>query len=184
MKIDGRLAEALGAHPTATLEEYVFRCTGVTADPLAPSNKGGRWAPPQNDVSILYTSLKSDGAIAEKAAFLLALTPPPSNVALGLAAIHVTLRKVVTLTYDDLGKLGVDLKRFGTRNYDRTQAIGAAAKFLGCDGLVAPSARWDCANLMVYTDNLADNDALTILDKREFALGDWLAANEPKLRTR
>lgn len=179
------LAETLAAYPTLAVSKTVYRCVNKNADPLAPSTNGGRWAPPpQNDVSILYTSLKSDGAVAEKAAFLLDLTPPPRGVTLRLAEIRVALRKVVTLTDVDLAKLGVDLERFGTRDYGQTQQIGAALKFLGCDGLVAPSARWDCANLMVYTDNLTDYDSLRLVEKHEFALGDWLAANEAKLRGR
>lgn len=182
MTIDGRLAEALSAYATTTLERSVFRCTGKTANPLAPSNNGGRWAPQQNDVSVLYTSLMSDGAVAEKAAFLLEFTPPPRGATLRIATIHVTLRKVVTLADDDLVKFGVDPERFGTRDYTRTKEIGAAVKFLGCDGLIAPSARWSCTNLMVYTDNLADYDALKLLEMHEFALGDWLATNQANLR--
>jgi hypothetical protein len=33
------------------------------------------------------------------------------------------------------------------------QEIGAAVEFLGCDGLIAPCARWDCENLMLFPDS-------------------------------
>ncbi len=33
------------------------------------------------------------------------------------------------------------------------RVIGAALAFLGIDGLIAPSARWDCDNLMIFQSN-------------------------------
>lgn len=55
-------------------------------------------------------------------------------------------------------------------NPPRTQAIGAAAEFLGCDRLIAPSARWDCDNLMLYTDRLR---AAATLARQETEAVDW-----------
>jgi hypothetical protein len=40
--------------------------------------------------------------------------------------------------------LGVRADLCGELAYERTQAIGDAAYFLGFDGLLVPSARWDC----------------------------------------
>lgn len=55
----------------------------------------------------------------------------------------------------DLGSLGVDPEHFEEPNYKRTQEIGAVVAFIGCDGLIVPSARWKCENLILFTDNLA-----------------------------
>jgi hypothetical protein len=62
----------------------------------------------------------------------------------------------------------------GMRNYERTQAIGDAAYFLGFDGLLVPSARWDCKNLVVFTDQLAPEDMAI----EESAVVDWSAWRE------
>ena len=35
----------------------------------------------------------------------------------------------------------------------RQQEIGAALDFLELDGLIAPSARWQCDNLMIYQNH-------------------------------
>ena len=57
-----------------------------------------------------------------------------------------------------LGKLGVDVSRYRDRDYSQTQPIADAAYFLGFDGLIAPSARWQCANAVLFTDRLAPGD--------------------------
>ena len=44
---------------------------------------------------------------------------------------------------------------YGDRDYRRTQDISDAAYFLGFDGLVVPSARWSCANAVLFTDRTA-----------------------------
>ena len=61
--------------------------------------------------------------------------------------------------------------RYGERDYERTQAIGDAAYFLGFDGLLVPSARWDCQNLVVFTDQLTPADMAV----EESAVVDWSA---------
>ncbi|MGD9541310.1 hypothetical protein [Methylocystis sp.] len=62
------LVDQLSILPVERFEAEVFRTTSVSADPIAPSISGGRWAPSQDsacEVSVLYTSLERDGAIAE-----------------------------------------------------------------------------------------------------------------------
>jgi len=53
-----------------------------------------------------------------------------------------------------LAGLGVDIDRYRSREYGRTQEIADAALFLGFSGLVVPSARWDCPNLVVFTEKI------------------------------
>ena len=50
----------------------------------------------------------------------------------------------------DLIALGVDLARFNELDYTRTQQIGSAVAFLDNDGLIVPSARWECDNLILF----------------------------------
>jgi hypothetical protein len=56
-------------------------------------------------------------------------------------------------------------------NLSRTQEIGAAAEFLGCDGLIAPSARWPCDNLMLFPDRIAHDSTLEVVESESV---DWI----------
>ncbi len=58
-------------------------------------------------------------------------------------------------------------------NYARTQEVGAAVAFIGCDGLIVPSARWACDNLILFTDNLAMDVEFEIQDVEEVHWQDW-----------
>lgn len=160
----------------------VYRVTRNHVDPITPSISGGRWALPSSDwhkgTPILYTSLNKDGAKAEIASFLSELNPPPTKK-LQVHKIHVTLRKTIKLENNDLDKLGVDFKQYKNRNYVITQKIGSALSFLGFDGLIVPSARWHCDNLMIYMDNHSINEKLEVLHTEEFEWQAW--AREHKI---
>ena len=52
------------------------------------------------------------------------------------------------------------MARYGERDYAQTQNIGAAIAFLGLDGLITPSARWSCNNLMIFQTNHQPNERL------------------------
>jgi hypothetical protein len=79
---------------------------------------------------------------------------------------------MLRLARADLEGLGVDMKRYGERDYRRTQDIGAAIAFLELDGLIAPSARWLCDNLMIFTANSL-NERLEVLGAEEIAWQPW-----------
>lgn len=160
---DPNLADRLGTFPREAFSGEVFRATRIGADPIAPSLYGGRWARPQNadpGTNVLYTSMERDGALAEIASFLAALTPIPGPRQLKVTKLGVTTSETVRLIRADLEMLGVDIGRYGERDYARTQEIGSTLAWLGCDGLIAPSARWNCDNLMIFTDNHKLNETL------------------------
>jgi hypothetical protein len=73
----------------------------------------------------------------------------------------------------DLLSLGVIWADYPTLDYVKTQQIGAAVAFLGCDGLIAPSARWACENLMLFTTNHAYESELRLVSSEEIALKEW-----------
>jgi hypothetical protein len=155
---DSNLLDYLSQLPQRPLDGTFFRATGVSIDPRAPSINGGRWSPrpsPDCDLSTLYTSFEREGALAELSSFLAALTPIPKARPVKVTQIALSLSRVVTLDAATLTALGVEMKRYGERDYARTQEVGAALAFLEADGLVAPSARWGCTNLMVYMDNVS-----------------------------
>lgn len=184
MPHDQGLLDQLCALPTERYDGEVFRAVGATADPLAASVSGGRWAPPAAqgvDLSVLYTSLEREGALAEVASYLLLLTPLPSKP-LKVARLAVSTTRTLRLVRASLEELGVDLARYGERDYGRTQDIGAALAFLEMDGLLAPSARWRCDNLTIFVPNhfggrleLIDSE---IVDWRAWAREERLLAGD------
>jgi hypothetical protein len=103
----------------------------------------------------LYTSYLKDGSIAEIYSLLSAQPVFPSKVQWLAHEVQVELDNVAALpTLPELAGLGVDVARYQHREYERTQEIADAALFLGFDGLVIPSARWDCTNLVVFTERV------------------------------
>jgi len=175
---DQGLVDQLSALVVERFEGEVFRATGLSADPLAFSFRGGRWAPPEGDgvdVPVLYTSMERDGALAEVVSYLTLLTPLPSKP-LKVSRLGVSTMKTLHLARVDLKGLGIDLARSGERDYGRTQSIGAALAFLGLDGLIAPSARWRCENLMIYQTNHL-NGRLEVITEEEVDWRAWARAN-------
>lgn len=167
---DPDLLERLSAFKTERFEGEVFRATRRNLDPSAESTNGGRWAP-RGAVPVLYTSLLREGALAEIAYHWSQLTPLPSKSAL-VHCLGVSVQQSLRLIRDDLNELQVDTQQYESVNYHRTQEIGAAVAFLGCDGLIIPCARWDCENLVLFMENYALTSRLDVLRSEEV---DWQA---------
>ena len=154
------------------------RCTGDTwrvvrdgRDPLQGSASGGRWDPTLFDV--LYTSLASDGAVAEVHFHLSRQPVFPSKIKYGLHRIRVRTEKTLRLTdLDGMIPLGVDPARYREILYEPTQAVGDAAYFLGFDSIIAPNARWSCANLILFIDQIAVAD-LEVIESLEVNWSAW-----------
>jgi hypothetical protein len=168
MHHDRELLERLSAFAPVKLDTTVFRATRRGLDPLTPSTIGGRWMSP-GETPILYTSLERDGAIAEIAYHWSLLTPVPSKPMM-VHELSATVNKTLKLAHAELVDLGVDWKRYGEINYERTQLIGAAVAHLKFDGLIAPSARWNCVNAMLF---LPEFDSAAELILRSSAQVDW-----------
>ena len=77
---------------------------------------------------------------------------------------------------DALIALGVEPSRYGEMLYHRTQEIADAAAFLGFDGLIAPSARWTCQNLVLFLDSFNIED-LDIISEEDVNWAEWIARN-------
>lgn len=126
---------------------------------------------PVDETAVLYTSMAEEGALAEIAFHWSRLTPLPSRPA-RLHRLRVGTKRTMRLVRTDLPGLGVEMSRFEAIGYERTQAIGAAIAFLGCDGLIAPSARWSCDNLILLNDHQDADGVLEVSTSRDV---DWLA---------
>ena len=177
---DPALLDRLSTFQSERFEGEVFRATRVNANPVAASISGGRWAPPPDGDAgypVLYTSVERDGAIAEVVSFLAQLTPIPGARQISVTRLAVSTSRTLRLARTDLSALGVDLDRYGERDYGRTQEVGAALVFLGFDGLIAPSARWPCDNLMIFGDNHALAETLEPIGSERVEWREWAEAH-------
>jgi len=77
----------------------------------------------------------------------------------------------------ELEKLGISRTDYQERNYVRSREIGAALNFLGFDGLLVPSARWDCENLIIFTENHGLSQKLDKVDFEEIDWQKWASIN-------
>jgi hypothetical protein len=136
---DPRLLDLLSRRPTSKFDGVVYRATPLALPPLAPSTAGGRWSP-RGSVPVLYTSLSRDGALAEISYHWSLLDPLPTKD-VAVHNLRVTSQKTLRLIAGELGELGIPDNHLHEINYPTTQAIGAAVAFLGCNGLIVPSAR-------------------------------------------
>lgn len=176
MHHDRDLLRALSSHPVEQFEGEVFRVTSLTRDATEPRANGGRWGLPQGataGTSVLYTSLDRDGAIAEVASYRVLLTPIPRSNPVKVSRLYLTASKVLRLSMDDLEALGVNRSKYGQRDYFLTQQIGAGVEHLGYDALIAPSARYDCDNLVIFAANSGFDERLEVLGSEQVEWRDW-----------
>jgi hypothetical protein len=169
---DRELLDALERLTAAPFSGDAWRATWATRDPLRGSAAGGRWYP-TDSFETLNTSLEPDGAMAETY-FHLSRAPVFSSAYLKLHRLHV--ETVKTLHFADTKSLrpfGIDEATFKQMIYDRTQPIGAAAHFLEFDGMVVPSARWPCSNLILFLDRLDVEAALRVEETMDINWPAW-----------
>jgi RES domain-containing protein len=175
---DRELLDRLAAFAPVRFDGNVFRATRRGLDPLAASVSGGRWMVP-DEAPTLYTSCEQDGALAEIVHHWSQLTPRPSKPVV-VHTLGVRTQKTLRLGRADLEPLGVDWGRYGTMALGRTQAIGAAVAHLEYDGLIAPSARWPCDNVILFPQNLEDlRETLVARDAQEVDWQAWMKTRVP-----
>ena len=177
---DRAVLDALEATPSQAFNGQTWRVTRKGSDPLGGSTAAGRWNPP-GEFEVLYTSLERDGAIAE-IGHRLSLEPVwPTRVQHDVHRIAVEAQR--TLRFADLASLsplGVEIGRYETFDYSETQAIGAAAYFLEFDGLVLPSARFSCLNLVVFLERLPTDGQLIVRETESIDWSVWRKSRVPR----
>jgi hypothetical protein len=142
-------------------------------DPLQGGPSRSRWCDGSFDV--LYTSLERDGAVAEIHA-LLSLQPVfPSQLSWIVHRLSVRAKSVLRVAeISALAPFGVDAASYRDRTYSRTQALAEAAYFLGFDGMIVPSARWQCLNAVLFSSRIPPADlALDASDDTSVDWSDW-----------
>jgi hypothetical protein len=168
---DPDLLDRLSAFTPIRFDDRVYRTTRLGLKPLTGSLAGGRWAP-RDLTPVLYTCLAADGAMAEIVFQLTQLDPRPSKP-VQLHEISLTAHSTIRLLRADLTQLGVKTDAYTSINYERTQQIGAAVAFLGCDGVLAPSARWNCENLMLFLESHTMGERLELIKSETVDWQDW-----------
>jgi hypothetical protein len=171
---DLRLLDAIDAYKRESIDATVWRLVRDGRDPLLGSrSRSSRWC--NGSFDVLYTSFERDGAIAEVHA-LLSLQPVFPSLDHWFAH-RLKVLATQTLRLADLAtlsRLGVNAGRYLERDYQRTQEIADAAFFLGFDGLIVPSARWACLNLILFTERIPPGQ-IEILESSDepVAWDDW-----------
>lgn len=172
---DPDLLDRLDALPKEAFDGEVFRGTRQTLDPLAGSYSGGRWMR-RDGVGVLYTSLAREGALAEIAFHWGQLNPRPTKPVM-VHTLRVVAHRTLKLVRADLSALGVPESAYAGVDMPRTQEIGAAVEFLGCDGLIAPCARWACDNLILFPDRLGTDATLEVVTSEAVDWATWATAH-------
>lgn len=167
---DPIILDALEAINPEAFRGEVWRVTWRGRDPLRGSAAPGRWNP-EGEFDVLYTSLERDGALAE-IGYRLSLEPVwPSRLAHDIHKIAVHSERTLRFAnLDALAPLGVEIARYRFFEYAATQAIAAAAHFLEFDGLIVPSARFNCANLVLFTERAP---ALALIESQPVDWNKW-----------
>jgi hypothetical protein len=146
---DRVILDALESLDPEPFRGEIWRVTRKGREPLRGAAANGRWSA-SGEFEALYTSLVRDGALAE-IGYRLSLEPIwPSRIEHEVHKIDVQVERA--LRFADTASLisfGVDPARYRSFDYAASQAIAAAANFLGFDGLIVPNARFDCSNLVV-----------------------------------
>ena len=126
---------------------------------------------------MLYTSLEADGALAEVHFHLSRAPVFPSRTLYRLHQLRVAAKRTLRLAdLRLLAELGVDQSGSASFDYATTQAIGAAAHFLEFDGLLVPSARFPCLNLVLFLDRFAPDTGLRVARSTDVDWAAWLQA--------
>lgn len=172
---DPDLLDQLDALPKTAFSGEVYRATRQNLDPLASSYSNGRWMR-QDGAGVLYTSLAKEGALAEISFHWGQLVPRPTKPVI-VHKLSVIAHRTLKLVQVDLATLGVPETGYGGVNLPRTQEIGAAVEFLGCDGLIAPCARWSCSNLILFPDRMAEDARLEIIASEAVDWQTWAKEN-------
>ena len=146
--LDPELLAALDGLDGRPYAGPLWRVTWAARNPLAGSWGGGRWSP-EGSFEVLYTSLDASGALAE-AYYHLSRAPVMSSSHMLLNKLSLSMENVLELDVDQLEALGMEHPRASRPRSNLGQRIGEAAFMLDYRGLLVPSARWDCSNLVIF----------------------------------
>ena len=173
---DDRLLDALDDLKRHAFEGASWRAVREGRSAFDGSRGSGRWNP--SDLSVLYTALAGDGAMAEMHFHIsLGQSVFPSRIRYEICEISTkTERTLVLANMNELVALGVEEARYRELLHGRAQEIASAAAFMGFDGLTAPSARYDCQNLVLFLDGF-NLENLEVASREPIDWAAWRSQN-------
>ncbi|MBI4922358.1 MAG: RES family NAD+ phosphorylase [Devosia nanyangense] len=186
---DSDLLDRLDALSRVKRSLRVWRVIREGRDPCQCGAPGGRWDDGTFDV--LYTCESADGAIAEIWFHLTKGQPVfPTKASYRLFELRLELRSCIVFPdLEALAKIGVDVSSYGQLShadreleYPRMQEIAEHAHFLGADGLCVPSARWGCANFVVFCDQIEPGKLASEKDHGLVKWDSWGQQNARQVR--
>jgi RES domain-containing protein len=169
--LDPEILDALDSFTGAPFNSEVWRVTWSSRNPLAGGTGGGRWSPP-NKFEALYTSVQPDGALAE-AYYHLSRAPVFSSSSMKINQIEVQLDNVLSLDVGQLNELGLEDPLASRIDVALTQPISEAAHLLDYQGLLVPSARFDCINLVIFLDRIDSERQIKLSKQSEVNWPAW-----------
>lgn len=173
---DHYLLDALDKLEGHAFDGAVWRVVREGRAALDGSRGAGRWNP--SHMSVLYAAKHPDGAIAEIHYHLnRGQSVFPSKMRHNLFELTITTERTLILaSMADLIALGVEEAKYSSMLYIRTREIAAAAAFMGFDGIMSPSARFNCDNLVLFLDSF-NLENINIISKNPIDWTDWRAKN-------
>ncbi len=170
---DRETLDALESIGHVPFEGDVWRVTIKARDATIGASANGRWSP-AGEFEVLYTSLESEGALAETG-YRLSLEPVwPSRIEHEIHLIDLRLERTLRLVdVSRLSPLGVDVTKYESFDYTATQAIASAAHFLEFDGLIVPSARFACLNAVVFLDRIGPDHRVEVRESKPVDWSNW-----------
>ncbi|MBV7266763.1 RES family NAD+ phosphorylase [Erythrobacter ani] len=179
---DYELLDRLEAIEGTEVSSRFFRVYRSGRDPTKGYASNGRWSK-ANELEVLYTAATREGALAE-IGYRLSLEPIwPSRLIHEIAELSIQLDNICDLTdFGELENLGVDIRRYEAHDYDVTQSIAAAARFLEFNGLLVPNARNHSTNLVLFTE-IIDSSSIDFISAEGVEWNAWRSKN-PRLPSR
>lgn len=175
---DDRLLDALEEIGRTPYAGVMWRVVRAGRSPLDGSRGAGRWNPAT--LSVLYGAQEADGACAEIHYHISRAQPVfPSKIQHDLVELRVDIAESLTLAdMDALARLDVEASRYKDILYKRTQEIAAAAAYMDFHGIIAPSARWKCNNVILFLDKIGDiDDVIEEISSTPLDWKEWRSRN-------
>jgi len=169
--LDPELLSAVDALSGQAFDGDIWRVTWAGRNPLAGNAGGGRWSP-DGRFEVLYASLNADGAMAE-VYYHLARAPVMSSSHIRLNRLKISLNNVLVLDATQLKAIGVDDPLASRLDKDRSQVVGEAAYMMDYQGLIVPSARWECSNLVLFIERTDLNEHIELLEQSNVNWPAW-----------
>jgi RES domain-containing protein len=182
--LDRKLLTRVDAVGSAAISAEAFRHIAKDRHPLSGAGArlhGGRWNPPES-FSTLYLALQRDTVVAEF--YRLAARQgraPEDFLPRQMHRYEVTLAAALDLRPAAAREsLGLTEDVLHALDASRCQEIGAAAHYLGFEGIIAPSATGNGTVLAVFFESLrAESNVVSVENEEWVALQPQRSAPPP-----